>query len=624
MSNPVSTRRADGNITEVITSPNFTRNRISSPSLSLDEVNIPPPLNPTAQFTYNYYEVNERVKQTKGTDSKGNVLPLDKLPRYTTLTWETPSLSEFHVNINANLAPSPTRTIRDNINKLIAVDEFLNAGYISHGFTSADEIVQGTVDVENYAKLLGYNSPSVFEMIMNQVERITLSGSQGSNALIGGFAHAYTELSNFPILSLGLRVYDEKGRPAEKEKGLGTVVESTKLHIQVNNLVIPDVFENSQDKSKWENLTTLKNSYTSALTTGGTREGIGISPVYNDFSKSSTNISSPCKIIGFTIERWRITNTGNTREGIYTVEDPLTRSWVDTKVLYGEKYLYAIRSVASVQLLMYSLDGSTVDSPIIYVSSNPVTVRSENFEFTPPPPPDEIRFTFNHVERNVILTWGTPVNPARDIVGFQIFRRKNIREPFELIKQYSWDSSHTGEGGRRYSTNERIDPNYIDEMNPDDRYLVKRSETPTYIHVDNDFTVDTEFYVSSDYIYALCSVDAHGIISNYSSQSRVTFDPYKNRLISQIVCDAGSPKQYPNMNLRTDTFIDTIHFEGNDSRLINLNFTPEYIRVRDEKGVVHKVVTKDSYYVLQMINLDNQKTQLLKIKLDDPRNLTSL
>jgi hypothetical protein len=394
MSNPVSKRRADGNIPEVITSPSFTRNRISSPSLSLDEVNIPSPLKPTAQFTYNYYEVNERVEQTKGTDSKGNVLPLDKLPRYTTLTWETPSLSEFHANINANAAPSPTHTIRDNINKLITVDEFLNAGYVSHGFTSADEIVQGTVDVENYAKLLGDNSPSVFEMIKNQVERITLSGSQGSNVLLGGFSHAYTELSNFPILSLGLRVYDEKGKPVEEEKGLGTVVESTKLHIQVNNLVIPDVFENSQDKSKWENLTTLKNSYTSALATGGTREGIGISPVYNDFSQSSTaDISSPCKIIGFTIERWRITNTGNTREGIYVIEDPLTHSWVDTRVLYGEKYLYAIRSVASVQLLMYSLDGSTVDSSIVYVSSNPVTVRSENFEFTPPPPPPHISLT---------------------------------------------------------------------------------------------------------------------------------------------------------------------------------------------------------------------------------------
>ena len=624
MSNPINTRRTDGNPPEVTTSPRFTRNRISSPSLSLDEVNIPPPLNPTSQFTYNYYEVNERVNVHKETDSSGKPLPLDKLPRYTTLMWGTPSLSEFQVNINTLHPSSPTHTIRDNIDKLITTDEFLNPGYVSHGFTSADEIVQGTVDVENYAKLLGDTTPSVFQMIKNQVERITLSGSQGSNSILEGFTHAYTELSNFPIVSLGLRVYDERGNPAEDEKGLGTVVESTKLNLQVNNLVIPDVFENSRDKSEWENLTTLKNSYTSTLRTGGTREGVGISPVYNDTTKSSTeNLTSPCNIIGYTIERWRVTPTGNTREGIFFIEDPLTNSWVDVGVLYGEKYLYSIRSVGSVKLLTYSEDGSTVDSSIIYVSSHTTTVYSENFEFTPPPPPDEIRFTFDHTARNIILTWGTPVNHARDIVGFQIFRRKNIREPFELITQYSWDSSRTGEGGRRYTTNERIDPNYIDKMNPDDRYLVVRSEVPVYSHIDSDFTVDTEFYVSSDYIYALCSVDAHGIISNYSSQWRVTFDPYKNRLITQIVCDGDSPKQYPNMYLRTDTFVDTIHFEGNESRLIDLHFTPEYFKVRDEKGVVHKVVEKGSYYVLQMINLDNQKTQLLRIRFEDPSNLTS-
>ena len=618
-----NTRRADGN-SSASSSPGFTRNRISSPSLSLDDVSIPPPLTPSSQFTYNYYKVDERVNSPNINDSAGKPIPLDKFPRYVTITWGIPSLSNFHMKINASVPVTNASTIASAwaAKKLIKADEFFNVGYVSHGFTSVDEIVQGTVDIENYAQLLGDKTPSTFQMTTKQLE--LLNSMNDKSVLLKVFPQTYTELSNFPIQSLGLRMYDASGKLVD-EKGFGTIVESTKLHLQINNTVIPDIFENTNDKNEWENLTALKKAYTESLKTGGTREGLGITPVYNDFSSNSTaELANPCKIIGYTIERWRSTPTGNTSEGIFFVEDYFTNSWIDRGTLYGEKYLYSVRTVCAVKLLTYAVDRKTVNSSVLYVSSRPVTVHSENFEYIPPPPPDEIKFVFDHVKKNIVLTWDTPINHTRDITGFQIFRRSSMREPFELISQYTWDTSLPAADGRRYSTTERVDPNYIEEMRTDDRYLVKRNDSPVYVHVDDDFNVDTEFYVSSDYIYSICSVDAHGLISNYSSQWRVTFDPYRNRLITQIVCDEGSPKQYPNMYLRTDSFIDSMHWDGNEMRLIDLNFTPEYLQISDEKkGVTHKVVEKDAYYVLQMINLDNQKTQLLRIRLDDPSNLTS-
>lgn len=620
----MGTRRTDGNPTPEISSPQYTRNRISSPSLSLDEVNIPTPLSPTTTFIYNYYTVDERVNPPRVVDSRGNPLPLSKIPRYARITWGIPSLSDQQA-ANPSRSTQPTLTLQDHSGSIMKQDEFFNPGFTSHGFTSVDEILQGTVDVENYSKLLGDTSPSIFEMIKNQVENLTVSGSvvdPNSLNTLESFTEVYTRLANFPLQSLGLNVYDERGNPVGDEKGLGTVVGSTKLNLQVNNLVLPDVFENTTVKREWENLTTLKNSYGESLRSGGTREGVGISPVFNEFSLTS-DLTQPVGIIGYTIERWRVTPTGKVRERIYYVEDPNTNVWEDREVLYGEKYLYSIRTVGSVKILTYSEEGTRVGNSTLYVSSHPTTVVCEAFEFTPPPPPDEIRFTFDHVKRNIILSWGTPVNPQGDIVGFQIFRRASVREPFELITQYSWDSTLTGTGGRRYSTGERVDPNFPEGMNPEDRYLLRTTDKPVYSHADGDFTVDTEFYISSDYIYTLCSVDAHGMISNYSSQWRVTFDPYRNRLISQIVCDGGCPKQYPNMYLRSDAFVDTMKWEGDESRLIDLHFTPEYLKVRDEKGVIHRVVEGDSYYVLQMINLDNQKSQILRINLKDTSNLTS-
>jgi hypothetical protein len=164
-------------------------------------------------------------------------------------------------------------------------------------------------------------------------------------------------------------------------------------------------------------------------------------------------------------------------------------------------------------------------------------------------------------------------------------------------------------------------------MFPDDRGLVKVSDKPVYMHADEEFTVDPEFFVSSEYIYAIASIDAHGMISNYSSQHHVVFDPYKNRLVTKVVCDAGSPRQYPNMKLRTDAFKDVISVEGLAARQLKIFFTPEYLKVRDDRNVTYNIVEAQtpgnaSYYLLQLINLDNQKMQLLKINVKDPENLT--
>jgi hypothetical protein len=81
------------------------------------------------------------------------------------------------------------------------------------------------------------------------------------------------------------------------------------------------------------------------------------------------------------------------------------------------------------------------------------------------------------------------------------------------------------------------------------------------------------------------------------------------------------------MNLKADAFKDTIKVEGEASRQLNVYFTPEYLTVKDERNISYKIVeaqttNSNPYYLLQLINLDNQKMQLLKINIKDPQNLT--
>lgn len=605
-----------------------TNSSMSLPSISLDEINIPSPENLSLKFIYNFYTKDERVNFSQTLDSKSNPIPINKLPRYVYISWKPPEVSNFHRNINSSITNSQNsarQSISSSYDLVIKQDEVLNPGYTSHGFTSIDEIIQGTTDVENYSLLLNHNTNSIFSMIKSQISSsINASNISNETEILKNFTDGYEKLSNFPLDSLGLKSYDTSGKPIE-ENGLNTIVDKTRLYAQINDAIITDVFNNIDDKNFWNNFDILKSSFNSTIKKGKI-DTVGVSPVYNDFTDHST--INPADIIGYIIERWWIKSSGNKKDKIYFVEDKNIGHFVDKDVLYGEEYCYSIRSVAFVKFLNYSADGSSVTSDTYYISSRPSTKYILTEEHTPPPAPDDIKFVFDHLKRNVIITWNTPVNSQNDIKGFQIFRRKSIKEPFELIAQYNFDNSLVNSGEYLYKTGERIDPNNFQNMNFDDKYLVKFSDFPVYSHTDDDFTVDTEFFVSSDYIYAVCSVDAHGMISNYSSQHRVVFDPYKNKIISKIICDSGSPKQYPNMNLRIDAFKDTIKVEGNSTRQLNLFFTPELLKVKDsiQTSKTYKIVeptNNSSYYIFQLINMDNQKTQLLKINVLDPQHLTS-
>ena len=615
-----------------ITSQTTPRYKVSDPSQSIDEVNVPEISGLTAEFIYNFYTFDERVKpfETKN-------LPLGKLPRYVLINWNAPILSDFELSVESRTKKDNTGqySIENNASRVLSEDNFFNPNYVNHTFSNIDIIEQGATDLEAYSRLLRHDTESLYQMSKYQIEDMASRGDPNDKQYeknLGSLTEDYMKLADFPKSALGLRVYDSFNNLNDSDDLIRSISDSVSLSMKINSCVIPDIFENSSVKGTSTNLESLKIRHAESQSgTSSNVVGLNVEPVKNESVKNAlNNLKNAVNLIGYVIDRYLVDSDGFKKDSTFFVEDIRRTSFVDQTVLYGISYVYTIRVVAEVKILTYSSNiNSQPDLSTLYISSRPMSVPVECYEYVPPPEPNNLKFIFDYVKRNLLIQWDTPVNPQKDIKQFQVFRRKTIKEPFELIAQYGFDRSISGPGGNKYVTGEKVDANNVKSMSEDLRYLVKNSEFPVYMHRDEEFTVDTEFLVSSAYIYAICAIDAHGMISNYSTQYYVTFDPYKNRLITKDVCDAGSPKQYPNMKLRMDAFKDVIKVSGDNARQMNVYFTPEYLKVSDamNPNIVHKIVEAQTnndnhYYVLQLINLDNQKSQILKINIKDPQNLT--
>lgn len=595
---------------------------MSDPSISIDEINIPEVKNLTAQFIYNYYAVDERV-----TPTPLNGKQLDKIPRYVLLKWTPPALSSFESNNSSQQSRVSEPTIQENIQqnhkKILSEDDSLNLKYLSHTFSNVKDITQGATDLENWSRLTGSPSESMFGMSRDIINQMITDANVSKTLKIENLLESYSKLANFPKQSLGLRIIDNnKNEVRDEEDFLSSISKTTSLRVKLHSSILPDVFEASSIKQEYSNIDKFKEAYADVIARGNQDwNGVDISPVRIDSSSKFQYLSNPVKITGYIIDRYESTPNGLVKGPTFFIEDPKISSYVDRTVLYGKTYAYSVRVIASVQILLYEEPSSRSNSTnlcTVFVSSKPISEPIECFEYVPPPPPDDIKFFFDYLKRNLIITWNVISNTQRDIKQFQILRRKSIKEPFELIKQIGFDNSDVGPEGRRYTTSERIDANNVANMSEEDKMLVLSLEEPIYTFVDEEFRVDDEFFVSSEYIYSICCVDAHGLISNYSNQYLVRFDSNKNTLNVELVCYSGSPRQYPNMNLKVDTFKDVLDFEGKDNKKIQVVFMPEYLKLKDsiDPRKTYSVVNKDDYYLLQLINVDNQKLEMLKIKID--------
>lgn len=615
----------------------MTSSKISD---SIYNANIPDVSNFSVNFVYNYWTKFERTLSS-ATELGGaikNSTSIDKLPRYVSLAWDLPVNKTFTFSPNGgqtNIVTSnfvftsdPEETSETIGQRVISEDDDFSPQYISQNFSDIASISQGAADFQNYLSLVNAgivsNNSKQKQIIQNILDKNSSNSKEFQDAL-KEMTQAYDALSDFPADLYGLNIFNaEDGLESADDRGFfKNLASSLIINFKIHRLAIPDFL--AADAAIAADPAIYKK-FDDAYQEGKAILSSDIPiPAYKlpTSEQGVTDITNNKKILGYLIYRYVKNSNGLKKDDVFYISDGNKHSFIDTQVLYGKTYVYSISTICELDILgaVPSEDNpDNYQNLTLTLASRPATISVDCLEFKPPPPPGDINFLFDYTNRNVILHWDFPVNPQHDIKQFQVLRRRNINEPFELIAQYGFDDSVLDENGLKYLTGEIVDVNNLSNMQSGLKYLAIESKYPAYRHIDTDFVIDTDFFETTSFIYAFCSIDAHGMISNYSAQYEVKFDPFKNKLFKRVICDEGSPRSYPNMNLKIDVFKDAINVYGDQTKQIKVYFSPEYFRVQSETGDIFNVVESNEYlgedkafYLMQFMNLDNQKTQTLKM-----------
>ena len=334
-----------------------------------------------------------------------------------------------------------------------------------------------------------------------------------------------------------------------------------------------------------------------------------MSVISQDTSSETNSFIPGLCFMGYVIEKYNVVDgveelisrayfTGESGDALDTVQD--------YEVKYGAKYTYKASTIYLLRWMEYSTGESgevvtTMKHSMIKSRSAP-KATVECIETIPPAQPTGIEF-FRQQDGTLKIVWTPAGNPTLDVVKWQVFRRPTIDDPFELLMQLNWDQ-----------TEDQIEP-------PED--------VPIDFNTDLLYSLcsynDTGFDNDSEYIYAVCAIDAHGLSSNYSAQYKVRYDKTVGDLDISFISPDGAPKPYPNFYipgiLTSDSIKDSLH------SYLKVYFTPEFYRINDQDGMDSKFIpfTNESGIGglrMQIINLDRQNSKNLQILFYDNRTIT--
>ncbi|MBM5800585.1 MAG: hypothetical protein FJ077_07045 [Cyanobacteria bacterium K_DeepCast_35m_m2_023] len=541
---------------------------------------------------------------------------LKKVPRYVSLNFTTPPYKE-DVSIG-KINQSQEQNILNNI---VYEDEFA-----SDYFTTIN-INNLTIEQQNTSNVNLYKDAGTGTVFQNIVKTIKNNFDDYQNSA----EYASEISSNF----LQSKDYFFTKNLVENSKFAD--LKKLRFDLQISNNVIYDFFAYASG-SFFSNNQFYKNNLDFAANKVDKNPKFTISDddykpsikIYQEGISVSDDLAAIKKtLIGFLIQKAELKTDGTTKN-VETIllKDGNKKSYVDFKIRYGTIYVYKIRALFEIKYPAVDTDLMEFYFVNSVIASKPSVSYTETIENVSPPPPVELRFVWDydrinlntteflpntniHLENfgsrgSLMIYWSFPSNPRMDIKKFQVFRRKSIDEPFELIKMYDFNDSIF-----KYDSLENL-------INPDlvQRSLVNRIYGPDLsLPISNYY--DDDFYKNSEYIYSVASINAHGLTSNYSEQIKVRFDQFSNKIETSLVSIAGAPKQYPNLYLNQDLFLDTIKMMNKKS--LNIYFTPDCFSVTSKNSDKKIIDIKDENlkYVFNFINTDKALGSNLKISLNN-------
>jgi hypothetical protein len=335
-----------------------------------------------------------------------------------------------------------------------------------------------------------------------------------------------------------------------------------------------------------------------------------------------SNAVSMC-VVGYIIERRTLTDKGlfeaDTADLSY-LDGKDTTKFFDTNVIYDETYSYSVRTVVLVEMTIEQDEDQSGDLDAgFYKIRSLISSRTGNVktltcvENRPPKEPDGVFYRYNYDKgTGMIITWQIPIDKQQDVKYFQVFRRRHIKEPYTCIAEIDFDDSEL-----KTERTEKVRPDRIYE------YKFPRM-----------FFNDVRFDRHSKFIYAISAVDAHGLTSGYSAQTEVGFNRNKNEIMLNTISRAGAPKQYPNFfidpNLDDNVAVDSLTSDAmmsSHKQKVYVYFDPDARVVKniaDGKSKFETIVKSknvgDATYVLNLINVDRQKSVNIKFEIQDTRN----
>ncbi len=591
----------------------------SKPSREVHVIDVPDVGDFTANFVYNFHVKDE------GTNGSAGVSPIlltkpgeyfdahvidylgsARAPRFVVFTWKPVSYRDRVYGQSPYFQDDavPRNYVRDNLSKVLSEEHFASDQFTS--FNISDQSID--------RKLFAYISSSA--TVLN-AQRQNASSQRGlalqTNALTSDEVD-YQFLSKYLVQPAEDSTFFYTRDSQRIRNDVVNKLKGFNIQVQINNSVIHTLikraiaFPESTFDSVHLSMFEVSRKLQGRAQTRGLRELRAddyrtIAPDYVNLTNMNSvdpGLATRARIVGYIINRHEILDNGQSIDlAPIVVENPKASTTIDLNVKYYARYQYTVRSVAEFSIPSIVEDtGELVISKFLIASRPSVPQVVSCTEVVPPPPPSDVRFTWNWDTDKLFVSWTFPPNSQRDIKQFQVFRRRSILEPFELVKQIAFDDS-------------TVPPPYAER--PDPR-LVENVTNPKLYWIDDEFTRDSNF------IYTLGTVDAHGIVSSYGPQSQVSYLKYRNRLSITRVSPGGAPRPYPNLYLKMDTFVDSV--VETKKLTMKVAFVPEHDQVFDKNGNDLGLIKTDrqggSYKILAM-NTDLATAQTVEMVIKDQR-----
>jgi hypothetical protein len=556
-------------------------------------IDAPIPRKPNVKFVYNFFTPDERVSSTPPKLSKpvGSLTSRElsiKIPRYVRVSWP-----------NVKFDPRRGREINESLsflenNRSDIIDEsrILSDATVLY-FQDFDHLNRIGERFESSARLRGVLSGSSTD-VSAKLNAVT------TNSTDGRIIQRYLGLA---AQSRSLFISDDKliePVDASAADQIAMIIDNDYVvnsSRQFSSSPVSSVAASTRANSVLMSSSNRKRKNKFALESEVELE----LPSIQDSISSPRAGVDPVEHIGYIVDRFEIDSDDSLKEKkLFIIPSTKVSSYLDTEIKYGIQYVYSVRSLFAFYVNTVGENGEPLKSRFLAASRPSTFSQTLTEEYIPPPPPADINFHWDYQHATLQISWAFPSDPQRNVKGWQVFRRKTVDDPFSLICQIDFDDSVI-----KTPSAESVD-----------KSLIKKYKTSV------TFFVEYEFNKDSDYIYAICSIDAHAMTSNYSSQYRATFNRIQNRIIKNQISQAGAPKQYPNTYLKAELSLDSVKSKNAES--IKIYFDPEYLRVNNRLGRDMQVLKTDSrggIYRFVLLNTDRQLQETLDISLKDLREL---